>query len=178
MASIFCNVTVPDYIQELCGSELGGIVAMALIDSAETPSKIDLQTLSFWKTKVAASPNKYWVIKDTRGSYGGGTPVEEEGYGKVPTLRTGADHEAKVEVRGVEDNRSFWASVNQTAKWHVVLITNGELGLYARDVSVFAKIVVDQSIKSSIRWEVSLKWSDDMSNPLTFDASALDVIFS
>ena len=32
MASIFCDVEVPDYIQELCGSELGGIVAIALIE--------------------------------------------------------------------------------------------------------------------------------------------------
>jgi hypothetical protein len=178
MASIFCDVTVPDYVQEACGSELGGIVAIALIDADQSPSKVDLQTLSFWNTKLAASPQYYWVVKDTRGSYPGGTPVEEEGYGKVPTLRTGADHEATVQVRGVEDNRSFWASVNQTAKWNVVLITNGELGLYIEDVSVYAKIEIEQNIKTSIRWSVSLKWSDDMSNPVTFDASALDSIFS
>lgn len=178
MASIFCDIDVPDYIQELCGSELGGIVAIALIDADQSPGKIDLQTLSFWNTKLSASPQKYFVVKDTRGSYPGGTPVEEEGFGKVPTLRTGADHEGTVEVRGVEENRAFWASVNQTAKWNVVFITNGELGLYAEDVSVYAKIVIDQSIKTSIRWNVSFKWSDDMSNPLTFDASALDSIFS
>jgi hypothetical protein len=178
MASLFCDVTVPDYVQERCGAELGGIVAIALIDRDEEPSQIDLQTLSFWNTKISASPQKYWVVKDTRGTYPGGTPVEEEGFGKVPTLRTGADHEATVEVRGVEDNRSFWASVNQTDKWNVVLITNGELGLYFEDASVYAKIMIDQSIKTSIRWSVSIKWSDDMSNPLVFDASPLDSIFS
>lgn len=178
MASIFCDIAVPDYEQEICGSELGGIVAIALIDADQSPSKIDLQTLSFWNTKLAASPQKYFVVKDTRGTYAGGTPVEEEGYGKVPTLRTGADHEASVEVRGVENNRTFWAAVNQTAKWNVVLITNGELGLYIEDASVYAKVMIDQSIKSSVRWSVSIKWSDDMSNPLTFDADPLDSIFS
>jgi hypothetical protein len=178
VASQFCDVTVADFVQFECGTELGGIVAMALIDADQSPSKIDLQTLSFWNTKLAASPQKYWVIKDTRGTYPGGTPIEEEGYGKTPTVRTGADHEGTIEVRGVEDNRNFWASVNQTAKWNVVFITNGELGLYVEDVSVYAKIVIDQSIKSSVRWMVSLKWSDDMSNPLTFDASPLDSIFS
>jgi hypothetical protein len=177
-SSIFCDVNVPDYVQEQCGAELGGIVAIALIDADQSPSKIDLQTLSFWNTKLAASPQSYWVVKDTRGTYAGGTPVEEEGFGKVPTLRTGADHEATVEVRGVEDNRPFWASVNQTAKWNVVLITNGELGLYFEDASIYAKVMIDQSIKSSIRWSVSIKWSDDMSNPVVFDASPLDSIFS
>jgi hypothetical protein len=178
VASIFCNQTQPDFVQLECGSELGGIVAMALIDKDEAPSQIDLQTLSFWNTKVNASPAKYFVVKDTRGSYAGGTPVEEEGYGKTPTLRTGADHETNVEVRGVEDNRAFWAAVNQTDKWNVVLITNGELGLYMEDVSVYAKIMIDQNIKSTIRWSVNLKWSDDLSNPLVFDASPLDSIFN
>ncbi len=178
MASQFCDVSVPDFVQLECGTELGGIVAIALIDADQSPSKIDLQTLSFWQTKLSASPQKYWVVKDTRGTYPGGTPVEEEGYGKTPTVRTGADHESTVEVRGVEDNRSFWATVNQTAKWNVVFITNGDLGLYIEDASVYAKVVIDQSIKSSIRMSVSIKWSDDMSNPLTFEAAPLSSIFS
>lgn len=178
MASVFCTQSQPDYVQLECGTELGGIVAIALIDRNQSPSKIDLQTLSFWNAKVNASPQKYWVIKDTRGSYPGGAPIEEEGYGKTPTLRTGADHEATVEVRGVKDNHDFFAAVNQTSKWNIVLITNGDLGFYAQDVSVYAKNVIDQSIKTSIRWSISMKWSDDMSNPLLFDASALSTIFS
>jgi hypothetical protein len=178
VASIFCSQDVPDFVQLDCGTELGGIIAIALIDKDEAPSKIDLQTLSFWNTKVNASPAKYHVIKDTRGSYAGGTPVEEEGYGKTPTLRTGADHEANIEVRGVLNNRNFWAVVNQSDKWNVVFITNGEIGFYAEDVSVYAKQVIDQGIKTSVRQGVNFKWSDDLSNPVTFDASALDSIFN
>jgi hypothetical protein len=178
VASQFCDVSVPDFVQLECGSELGGIVAIALIDANQSPTKIDLQTLSFWNTKLAASPQKYWVIKETRGTYAGGTPVEEEGYGKTPTVRTGADHECTVEVRGIKNNRTFWGAVNQTAKWNVVLITNGDLGLYIEDASVFAKMVIDQSIKSSPRWSVSIKWSDDMSNPMPFEAAPLSSIFS
>lgn len=178
MASVFCSQDLPDFVQLDCGSELGGVIAMALIDKNESPSKLDLQTLSFWQTKVAASPSMYHIVKDTRGSYAGGTPVEEEGYGKTPTLRTGADHEANLEVRGVLNNRAFWAVVNQTDKWNVVLITNGEVGHYIEDVSVYAKQVIDQNIKSTARMQVNLKWSDDLSNPLVFDASPLDSIFN
>jgi hypothetical protein len=176
--SVFCQRDLPDFVQKECGTELGGIIAIALIDRDQNPSKIDLQTLSFWVTKTSASPQKYWVITDTRGSYPGGTPTEEEGYGKVSTIRTGADHEANIEVRGIDSNRDFWAIVNQTDKWNVVFITNGEQGLYFEDVSVYAKIVVDQNIKTTVRWSVNFKWSDDMSNPLIFDASPLDSIFS
>lgn len=176
--SPFCTQNLPDFVQQECGTELGGIVAIAIIDRDQSPSVIDLQTLSFWNTKIAASPQKYFPITGTRGSYPGGTPVEEEGYGKVPTIRTGADHEANLEVRSVADNRAFWAVVNQTEKWNVVFITNGEQGFYIEDVSIYSKVVIDQNIKSQIRWGVNLKWSDDMSNPVQFDASALDSIFS
>jgi hypothetical protein len=176
--SPFCTQNLPDFIQQECGTELGGIVAIAIIDRDQSPSIIDLQTLSFWNTKIAASPQKYFPIPGTRGSYPGGTPVEEEGYGKVATIRTGADHEANIEVRNVADNRSFWAIVNQTEKHNVVLITNGELGFYIEDVSIYAKPVIDQNIKSQVRMQVNMKWSDDMSNPIQFDASALDSIFS
>lgn len=168
MASVFCDVNVPDFVQLDCGTELGGIVAIALISADETPTLANLREASFWTSKLQASPQKYWVITDTRGSYPGGTPTEEEGYGRVSTLRTGADHEATVEVRGVLANRSFMASVNQTSNWNVVLVTNDGIGHYLEDASVYGKMVIDQSIKSTERWNISIKWSDDLSNPEVF----------
>lgn len=165
-------------MQRECGTEQGGIIAMVLIDKDQSPSKLDLETLSFWETVTNASPSSYHVIKDTRGTYPGGTPVEEEGYGKTPTIRTGADHEANLEVRGILLNRSFAAVANQTAKWNIVLVTNGEIGLYIEDVSVYFKLIIDQNIKSTTRWSVNLKWSDQLDNPVTFDASPLDSIFN
>lgn len=176
--SVFCAQDLPDFVQRECGVELGGLTAFALIQRDQAPTETDLYTLSWWQQKLAASPQKVWVITDTRGSYSGGTPVEEEGYGKVPTIRTGADHEANLEVRGIYGNRNFSAIVNQTAKWNAFLVTNGELGLYIEDVSAYMKLIVDQGIKTTARWGINLKWSDDMSNPLVVDASALDSIFS
>lgn len=171
--SIFCSQTLPDFIQKECGTELGGIIAIALIDRDLSPSLTDLSTLSFWTQKIAASPQKIWPITDTRGSYSGGTPVEEDGYGKTVKIRTGADHEANIEVRSVADNRNFWAIANQTDKWNVALITNGGQGLYFEDVSVYAKVMIEQNIKSTIRWNVNFKWADDMSNPVLFDATPM-----
>jgi len=170
MASRFCGSNVPDFVQLDCGTELGGIVAIGLISGDQTPTLANLREGSFWTTKLAASPQKYWVITDTRGSYPGGTPVEEDGFGRVPVQRTGADHEATVEVRGVELNHNFMAAVNQSSNWKVVLVTMDGLGFYLEDASIYAKQVIDQSIKSSIRWSLSIKWSDDMSNPETFEA--------
>ena len=174
MASIFCPQTASDHIQLECGVELGGIIALILIDEdQDTPSLIDLQTLSFWVTKLGVTPNVWWRVKDTRGTYAGGTPIEEEGYGKTPTLRTGADHEANLENRGVLSNRTFWAIVNQTNKWNAIFVTNGSIGHYVEDVSVYAKMVIDQSIKSGERMQINMKWCDDLSNPVVFDATPM-----
>lgn len=174
MPSIFCSTTAPDHVQLECGVELGGIIAVIYIDDDQPSySKTDLETRSFWLSKITATPNIWWVVKETRGSYAGGTPVEEEGFGKVATLRTGADHEFNTEVRGVLQNRSFFAALNQTNKWNAIFITNGNIGHYVEDVSVYAKQVVDQGIKTGERMSVNHKWTDDLSNPLVFDASAM-----
>ena len=170
MASVFCDVNVSDFEQLDCGTELGGIVAIAIISSDQAPTLENLREASFWTTKLAASPQKYFLVEETRGSYPGGTPVEEEGYGRTSTIRIGADHEATVEVRGVANNHQFMAAVNQTADWHAVLVTYDGMGLFVENASIYGKIVIDQSIKSTARWNLSIKWSDDLSNPQTFVA--------
>jgi hypothetical protein len=166
----FCGVSVPDFQQLECGSEPGGIVAIALIDSDEAPTLEQLRERTFWLASLAATPQKYRVIQDTRGSWPGGTATEEDGYGIVPTIRTGADHEATVEVRGIDNNRNFWAGVNQTSKWNAVIVTRSLKSFYIDGSSIYATPVVDQSIKSTLRWKVSIKWSDDLSNPPEFTA--------
>lgn len=179
MASIFCPQTAPEHVQLECGVELAGLVAIIYIDDDQaTPSLTDLSTRSFWLNRINATPNVWWVVKDTRGTYPGGTPVEEEGYGKTPILRTGADHEFNAEVRGVLNNRTFWAIINQTAKWNAIFITNGNIGHYVEDVSAYAKFVVDQNIKTSERVSINHKWSDDLSNPVVFDASPMIDLFT
>lgn len=172
MASQFCDVHAADFVQLECGTELGGFPWLAIIDSTENPTTDELKEPSFWTAKLNASPQKYRLIFDARGSYPGGTPVEEDGYGTVPITRTGADHELTAQVRGILENRSFFAAVNQTSKWHIVAVTKGHVGLYVQNVSIYSKIEVDQSIKSTIRWGISFKWSDDLSNPIVFNAPA------
>jgi hypothetical protein len=166
----FCGVNVLDFEQLECGSELAGIIAIALIDSDQEPTLEQLRERTFWQSKINASPQTYRVITDTRGTWAGGTPVEEEGYGIVPTIRTGADHEASVEVRGINNNRNFWAGVNQTSNWNAVIVTRSLKAFYIEGASIYATPVVDQSIKATLRWKISIKWSDDLSNPPEFTA--------
>lgn len=188
MADLFCDVATPDYVQQECGAELGGITFVALLDQSividEDNVTATLENASFWTGNIAVSPSNRFVILNTRGSKAAGTPTEEEGYGFVPTERTGDDKELVFEALGVMDNRDFWASVNQRRNWQLVYGTAGKdengnyNAFYAKDVSVYADDTIEQSIKSRIRYAVSAKWSTAMipSLPFHFPASVITTL--
>lgn len=169
MAEYFCTIDVPDYVQKECGVERAGIVAMALLDLDQNPSNANLSNAAWWSAVLVGSPSVAIRILQTRGEYNGGTPTEEEGFGREATQVTGADHEAAVEVEGLKDNRNFWEAVNRK-KWKVVLITNANLLYYINaPVTVYAKIVNQRNIKGNAFWGVSLKWQG-YDNPIVLDA--------
>jgi hypothetical protein len=182
MADLFCESSIPDYQQRECGAELGGVIAIGIIDEDETINTDNvtatLESASWWSTRVNASPSTVWVVKNTRGSKAAGTPTEEEGYGLVAMERTGDDNELNVEALWVMDNRSFWAKVNRTRNLKFVYVTAGkDLGgdynaFYVSNASIYASPVVDQSIKSRIRYAVNVKWSTPLTPDLPFSAPA------
>lgn len=183
MADIFCVTAQPEHVQLECGSELGGVVAMALllpdvdvdIESLETY----LEDPDWWTARLDTdSPQSAFLILNTRGSKAAGTPTEEEGFGLVPTERTGSDHELTFEVPGVMANRDFWAAVNQRRNWKLCYLTAGRdqdgnyEAFYVTNVSVFADDMVEQSIKSRKRYSGSAKWSTAMKPAVPFYAPA------
>lgn len=184
-ADLFCDEDQPDWVQFECGSELGGVIAIGLIkpgvdvgdDDAERVDNLEDET--FWSTGIGASPQTMWVIKDTRGSKAAGTPVEEEGFGLIPTERTGDDKELIFEALGLMENRDFVAATNKRRGWGLVYVTAGKdsstggyQAFYAPNVSVYMDDLIEQSIKTRKRWSGSGKWSTDMTPSLPFIAPA------
>lgn len=172
MASRFCDGNLPDFVTRDCVFEPGNIVAVALIKGDQSPTLANLREASFWTTKLNASPQKYYVILNTRGEYPGGTPTEEDGFGRTLVRRNGADHEVTFEVEGVEDNGLFVNMVNQIVNWKFVFVTSDNLAFFAEDVSIYGKIVIERPIKSLVRWAFSAKWTN-IENPESFEAPAL-----
>lgn len=158
MADIFCSTEVEEYIALECGIERAGVIAVALIDLDEDPSDANLEDASFWTTKLAASPAKYWLINPTRGEYNGGTPTEEDGFGTESTQVTGADHEATVEFEGLLLNRDFVESINRR-KFKLVLFTNAGLMLYVdAPVTSYTTPKNGRSVKAGAFWGGTWKW--------------------
>jgi len=181
---IFCEQNQPDYVQNECGSELGGVIALGLIKPSYTIAATDsliastLALASFWTTALAASPQYAWVVRDVRGEVPAGSPTEEEGFGLTPTERTGDDRELTFDTLGVMDNRNFWSIANKKRNWQLVYVTAGRNSsgaydaFYVSDVSLYVSDVVPRSIKSRKMWTGSAKWSTSMTPALPFSAPA------
>lgn len=179
---LWCESSIPDWIIRACGTELGGIIALGLIDPDE---EIDTDNLdatvgdaSWWNSRINASPSTVWVVKPTRGTKAAGTPTEEEGYGLVSTERTGDDKEVTAEAPFVMDNQPFFSKVNKTRNLGLVYVTAGvdadgnHEAFYVANTSVYADTVIDQSIKSRKRWAISAKYSTAMTPDYPFAAPA------
>lgn len=168
--NIFCEQNQSDYVQMDCGIDQAGIVAVGFIDTTvTTPTKVNLESEGWYTNLLAQSPPQLYVATKTRGEYPGGTPTEEDGFGKESTQVTGAAHEATIEFEGIDDNRLFVEGIN-SKKWKMVFITNGGKGIYIdAPVTPYGKLSVPRGITTAAFWMMTLKWQD-FANPVVFDA--------
>lgn len=182
MADIFCTDDQPEYQQLECGSELAGIVAIALIDPGVPVDENNLANYledpDWWQDLFDASPVSAFLLLNTRGEKTPGTPTDDEGFGLVATERTGDDNELTFDIQGVMSNRDFWAAANRRRKWDIVYVTAGKdsdgnfEAFYVQNASVYASLNVPRSIKSRKFYTGSIKWSTAMTPELPFYAPA------
>lgn len=178
MADIFCDSDVSEYTQVDCGIDQAGIVAEAFVDINAASAQFEgldddeiktlLETEQFWTDMLAESPVTTFIATKTRGEYPGGTPTEEDGFGRESTQVTGATHEATTEFEGLTQNRNFVEGINRR-KWYSCFVTNGDKGIFVRNpVTVYGKLNVPRGITTAAFWSVTHKWQE-YSNPIVFD---------
>lgn len=171
---------LPDYVQDECGGQTGGIPFIAFIKS---DIEIDLDNLaatvedaSWWTSNINTSPSSRFVALNTRGSKAKGTPTEQPGFGFNDVVRSGDSRTVEFEALGAVDNERFWSGLNKkTAGMTFIYGTttkdaDGDYVAYlAQNVSIYADVVIDQDIKSLLRIGGDAKWATD---------GTLDKVFS
>jgi hypothetical protein len=163
---IFCDVTISDYTPRTCGVDFAGVVGLGLIHLDQAPTQEELEDPEFWYGQSLSDPKRYFVIKNTRGSYEGAEPVIEEDL--VGFTTTGANHQALIDVPEVHENRNFWDQVSRF-NWKVFLITSGGLAFFIdQPVSFYPKIVNPKGIKQAAYFQVQMKWTG-ISNPFIYE---------
>lgn len=169
---VFCvDDEIAEYVAKQCGIDRAGIIAFALLDPSLNPTNENLSDDAWWTGTVLTSPPQGYVIKPARGEYNGGTPTEEEGFGRASTIVTGAEHALDIESQGMKENRDFYEFVNRR-KWKLAFVTNGDLLYFVNTpVTVYATPTNPRDPKSSAFWKVNGKWQD-FSNPVIVDMPA------
>jgi hypothetical protein len=173
--SVFCDEETPDFIQQDCGVERSGIVAVALISTdVGTPSDANLTSNTYWNTLTGQSPALAHILLKTRGEYPRPAVTSEEGFGRESKQNTSADHTINWEVEGLLDNRDFFESANRK-KWKMAFITAADLLYYVDEpVTLDGRINNPKDIKMSAFWQVESSWTS-FDNPRIVDVSALTV---
>lgn len=185
---IFCDTTIPDYVQANCGIETGGIPFVAVVALEEYEDDADLsatlENATWWTDNITGSPSTAFVVLNTRGSKAAGTPTEEEGFGFNAIINNGVDREIPFEAIGVVDNIDFWSAVNKTPS-HVFIYgtttkdADGDyVAFIANNASINTDVVIDQSIKSRIRIGGTAKYSTDgtLDRAFSFPASVIQTL--
>jgi len=164
---IFLDETISDYTVRDCGIDFAGVVGIALINVYEDPDIEDLADPEFWVTRLSSTPQKYFVIRNTRGEYANPEVITEEDL--VGYLVTGANHSAMIDAPGLKENYLFWNEV-KNHNWKLCIVTSGGLMYYIdKPVSFYPKIVNQKSIKGEAFFQVQMKWMD-LSNPFILEA--------
>jgi hypothetical protein len=171
--SVFCDQNTPDFIQQDCGVERSGIVAVALISTdVGTPSDANLASATYWTTLTGQSPALAHILLKTRGEYARPTVTSEEGFGREAKQNTSADHVVNFEVEGILDNRDFWESANRK-KWKFAFVTAGDILHYVDEpTTIDGRINNPKDIKMSAYWQVEAAWTS-FDNPRVVDVSAI-----
>jgi len=180
---VFCLDEQPVYVQLSCGTENAGVVAIGLLDPSVPVDENSLSTYledpDWWLGYIEdSSPQKAFLLLNTRGEKGPGTPTEEEGFGLVPMERTGDDHELTAQIQGVMANRSFIAAANRKRVWNIVFLTAGKdsegnfEAFYVEDASFYGSLNVQRSTKTRKVYDLSIKYSTALTPELPFYAPA------
>lgn len=170
---------LPDYVQDECGGQTGGIPFIAFI---KPDVELDLDNLSatvedasWWTTNINTSPSSRFVALNTRGSKAKGTPTEQPGFGFNDVVRSGDSRTVEFEALGAVDNERFWSGMNKKTNMTFIYGTttkdaDGNYVAYlAQNASIYADVVIDQDIKSLLRIGGDAKWATD---------GTLDKVFS
>lgn len=171
--SVFCDQDTPDFIQQDCGVERSGIVAVALISTdVGTPSDANLASAAYWNTLTGQSPALVHILLKTRGEYARPTVTSEEGFGRESKQNTSADHVVNFEVEGILDNRDFWESANRK-KWKFAFVTAGDILHYVDEpTTIDGRMNNTKDIKMSEFWQIEASWVS-FDNPRVVDVSAI-----
>jgi hypothetical protein len=100
------------------------------------------------------------VIPSVRGTYDGGSAIEQTGYGRQTTFRAGANHEVQYMHPWVCENVAFYNSLMRVANnYEFWFMTGSKLHKGGDGIYVNAQMPITDDVSSLIEFNVTVRWS-------------------
>lgn len=164
-----CRFDIPEYVELGCEFETGRVVAFALVDEdkADSASDADWSSPTFWQTETYASD--ILIHGKTSGTYTA-SAVNIPGKGSQGDRLAGMDHAAALRVESMA-NSNYWNDINNSDNYRIVLVTDdyNKILVSEKNVSVFARLDIQDDPNSVVDWLVDITWKDRR-NPKVYDA--------
>lgn len=162
-----CITTLPDYICESCNpSEANKIRAVAFVKKGVVFADPTYQDSDEWATLVNAGDA--WIINEVNGSYDGGSPNFQTGWGDAIEKLSGITHIANWMVQWTCENTEFFNNLNFQQDLEFFFVTENHLQYSGITANSFAKAEVTDDMNSVRTWAVETKWSNK-NLPTCFD---------
>jgi hypothetical protein len=100
------------------------------------------------------------VIPNVRGSYDGGAPVEQTGYGRQTTFRSGANHEVTYSHLWQCENVAFYNTFMRLSKdYEFWFVTSTKIHKGGDNLYVNAQMPITDDLSAEIAFNVTVRWS-------------------
>lgn len=173
--SLYCNIPLPDFEQDICANEPGRIISIALVrsDAGITDPTVKAQ----WNSAIAAG--SVVIIKNVRGTKPKSSPVEIDSFGRQQTRTVSRDFTAQFFHPDIVSNEDFWNVANYDNAHSFWYYTQGKRiwrpAPLSEDndalpvVNINADSIVEEGLNTSIIGDVEVSWSSKFI-PVSFAA--------
>jgi hypothetical protein len=134
--------------------EKGVIRALAFIDKDTTFT--DYSDPTEWATNVASGAVK--VVKFLSGSYDGGSPKFDKGFGSVATIYTNSTHKISANDPNFLNNETFWNEIQKSSGYKVAWVTETLIHVGTKPCSIFSKKPVADDFESDVIGMIEIEW--------------------
>jgi hypothetical protein len=110
-----------------------------------------------WNTYIEAG--LVVIIPETNGSFDGGTPTFSTGFGDVPESYDSSEFKINYKDPNFLGNCVFYNSLRRSRNWRVCWRTETRAYLSTVACTAYGKSPVADDIKSSVVWEVEVKFT-------------------
>jgi hypothetical protein len=157
-----CGVALPDYVCAPCGitnKEKGRVRSLFFVSAAYYGTLMtDPTNPVIWANGVASKD--IIVVPQTQGSFNGGTPIKEPGYGDQKEVITGYDFQIQAKDPNYNANTMFYDAIASSNQWHVGWRSSSKSKISGVPATIAPSAPIDDDINATVEWNLDITFTE------------------